>query len=84
MKKVDDTFSVLHTHGVAGLVGGLMVGLLADPNMVEYVANPAAGKNAATVTVSGWFYGGGPTQLIHQGETALFVIALNIVGPSSS
>ncbi|HTZ54652.1 MAG TPA: ammonium transporter [Candidatus Acidoferrum sp.] len=80
MKKVDDTFSVLHTHGVAGLVGGLMAGLMADPKMIEYVANPAAGKNAATVTVSGWFYGGGPAQFIHQAEAAGFIIAVNIVG----
>ncbi len=80
MKKVDDTFSVLHTHGVAGLVGGLMVGLFADPNMLEYVANPAAGKNAATVSVSGLFYGGGAAQFIHQAEAAAFIIVTNIIG----
>jgi Amt family ammonium transporter len=80
MKKVDDTFSVLHTHGVAGLVGGLMAGLVADPAMLEYVANAAAGKNAATVSVSGWLYGGGPTQFIHQAEAAGFIIVTNIIG----
>ena len=80
MRKVDDTFSVLHTHGVAGLIGGLMAGLVADPKMIEYIANPAAGKNGATVTVSGWFYGGGPAQFVHQAEAALFIIALNVVG----
>jgi Amt family ammonium transporter len=80
MKKVDDTFSVLHTHGVAGLVGGLMAGLVADPAMIEYVANAAAGKNAATVTVSGWLYGGGPTQFVHQAEAAAFIIVVNIIG----
>ncbi|HTU68983.1 MAG TPA: ammonium transporter [Candidatus Baltobacteraceae bacterium] len=79
-KKVDDTFSVLHTHGVAGLVGGLMAGLVADPNMIEYVANAAAGKNAATVSVSGWLYGGGPTQFVHQAEAAAFIIVTNVIG----
>jgi Amt family ammonium transporter len=36
-RNVDDTLGVIYTHGVAGLVGGLMVGLLADSNMVEYL-----------------------------------------------
>jgi len=31
MQRVDDTFGVLHTHGVAGLMGGLCVGLFANP-----------------------------------------------------
>ena len=39
LQKVDDTFSVLHTHGVAGAVGGLMVGIVANPNMIEYLSN---------------------------------------------
>ena len=29
--KVDDALGVVYTHGFAGLFGGLMVGLLADP-----------------------------------------------------
>lgn len=79
LKKVDDTFSVLHTHGVAGLVGGLMAGIAADPKMIEYVANPAAGKNAATSSVTGWWYGN-PAQFVHQAEAAAFIIVLNIIG----
>jgi Amt family ammonium transporter len=34
---VDDTLGVVYTHGFAGLAGGLMVGLLADSNMVVYL-----------------------------------------------
>jgi len=34
---VDDTLGVIYTHGFAGLIGGLMVGLLADSNMVVYL-----------------------------------------------
>jgi Amt family ammonium transporter len=34
--KVDDALGVIYTHGFAGLTGGLLVGILADPNMVEY------------------------------------------------
>jgi len=34
---VDDTLGVVYTHGFAGLVGGLLVGLLADSNMLVYI-----------------------------------------------
>ena len=79
LKRVDDTFSVLHTHGVAGLVGGLMAGIASDPKMLEYVANPAAGKNGTPSSVQGWWYGN-PMQFVHQLEAAAFIIAVNIVG----
>src|SRR5712691_5449997 len=41
-KKVDDALGVVYTHGFAGLFGGLLVGLLADPNMIVYLG---LGKN---------------------------------------
>jgi Amt family ammonium transporter len=34
--KVDDALGVVYTHGIAGLFGGLMLGIFADPNMIEY------------------------------------------------
>ena len=33
---VDDTLGVVYTHGFAGLIGGLLVGLLADSHMILY------------------------------------------------
>ncbi|MHB8147264.1 MAG: ammonium transporter [Vulcanimicrobiaceae bacterium] len=78
MKKVDDTFSVLHTHGVAGLVGGLMAGIASDPKMLEYFANKTV-KGATDVSVTGWYYGNF-AQFVHQAEAAAFIIVLNIVG----
>jgi Amt family ammonium transporter len=36
-RAVDDTLGVVYTHGFAGLVGGLLVGLLADSNMILYL-----------------------------------------------
>src|SRR5580700_5971398 len=36
-RSVDDTLGVIYTHGIAGFTGGLLVGLLADPNIVEYI-----------------------------------------------
>ncbi len=77
MKKVDDTFGVVHTHGVAGLFGGLMVGLFGNPAMVEYYTHDPKGS---VVSASGLLYGGGATQLIHQLEAAAFIIVYNIIG----
>ena len=34
---VDDTLGVIYTHGFAGLIGGLLVGLFADSNMIVYL-----------------------------------------------
>jgi Amt family ammonium transporter len=36
-RSVDDTLGVVYTHGVAGLTGGLLVGVLADPHIIEYI-----------------------------------------------
>ena len=38
MQRVDDTLSVFSTHGVAGLTGGLLVGLIANPGTRQYTA----------------------------------------------
>jgi Amt family ammonium transporter len=61
---------VVHTHGIAGLVGGLMVGLVADPNMIVYFGS----GSTANVSVGGLFYGAGLGQLKIQAIAALFVI----------
>src|ERR1019366_2356622 len=63
---VDDTLGVVYTHGIAGLCGGLLVGLLADPH--------------GAVSVGASFLpgllqpGGGATLLRWQAETALWVV----------
>src|SRR5579863_141308 len=75
MMKVDDTLSVFSTHGVAGLTGGLLVGLLANPAMIEYVGTD---KDAPGVSISGWFYGN-PHQLLLQFYGAAFIIAYNAI-----
>ena len=68
-KKVDDALGVVYTHGIAGLFGGLLVGLLADPNMIVYLG---LGKNP-NVNGAGLFYGHGH-QLLVQAGAALTVI----------
>jgi Amt family ammonium transporter len=67
--RVDDALGVVYTHGFAGLAGGLMVGLLADPQMIVYLG---AGKNP-DVAAAGLFYGH-PMQLLIQAGAALTVI----------
>ena len=36
-RNVDDTLGVVYTHGFAGLIGGLLVGIFADSNMLVYL-----------------------------------------------
>jgi ammonium transporter, Amt family len=69
-RKVDDTLGVFHTHGVAGLAGGLLVGVLADPHIVEYLG----GSTGQDVTTAGWLYGHHPKQLLIQAGAAGTVI----------
>jgi ammonium transporter, Amt family len=42
-RSVDDTLGVVYTHGFAGLAGGLLVGVFANPKMVIY---PGCGTSA--------------------------------------
>ncbi len=76
MMKVDDTLSVFSTHGVAGLTGGLMVGIVANPAMLEYIGTD---KEAPGVSVTGLLYGDSGHQLLMQLYGALFIIAFNAI-----
>jgi ammonium transporter, Amt family len=51
--KVDDALGVVYTHGFAGLFGGILVGLFADPKLIVYIG---LGKTP-NVTTAGAFYG---------------------------
>jgi Amt family ammonium transporter len=77
-KKVDDTLSVLSTHGVAGLIGGLAVGFFGCGDMLVYLA-PEGDKQAPGISVTGLFYGDTGNQLLMQVYAALFIIAYNAV-----
>lgn len=79
LQKVDDTMAVLHTHAIAGSLGGFLVGLFAEPklNRLFYGTD---GK------YMGLFYG---LQMgkVHEGFRqigiqllgVLFIVTLNIV-----
>ena len=78
--KVDDALGVVYTHGIAGLLGGLMVGIFADPGMVEYGVAGAHFKGKGAFAVSGWFYGHSFHQLWEQFLAACWIIAWTAFG----
>jgi Amt family ammonium transporter len=75
-RSVDDTLGVIYTHGVAGLVGGLLVGFLAEPSLVEYIGIGGASNLPGKSSV---FYGGSWTLLRWQAETAGWVIGYTAI-----
>ena len=75
VNRVDDALGVVWTHGLAGLIGGLMVGLVADPKMTEYYTS----SGGTGFSVNGLFYGGGWKQFEHQAQAALWIIVFTAV-----
>lgn len=70
-KQVDDTLAVFYTHAVAGLLGGIMTGLFAHPDLCEL---------ALPVPTNGAFYRGkGGKQLLKQLVGAAFIAVWNLV-----
>jgi Amt family ammonium transporter len=60
-RNVDDTLGVIYTHGFAGLAGGLLVGIFADPQMALFY----------TRTKHGLVAGGGVAGVVHGNWTLL-------------
>jgi Amt family ammonium transporter len=73
-RSVDDTLGVIYTHGIAGLCGGLLVGFLADPHIVEYIGIHGAENLPG---FAGVLNKGGTKLLRWQAETAAFVIVFS-------
>jgi ammonium transporter, Amt family len=76
-RSVDDTLGVVYTHGIAGLCGGLLVGFLANPKLIEYFG--AGGGATAIPGLSSVFHGGSWTLLRWQAETAGWVIGYTAI-----
>jgi Amt family ammonium transporter len=92
---VDDALGVVYTHGMAGLTGGLLLGIFGDPNMIQYgcghlngsgqvVATTPATYGTATAhctvtAVNGLLYTGSGHQLWEQFRAAVFVIIWSAV-----
>jgi len=72
--KVDDALGVVYTHGIAGLLGGLLVGFLADPGMAEYI-----GVGQPSAVVKGLFYTGSWHQEWEQFLAAVWIIVFTAI-----
>jgi Amt family ammonium transporter len=69
-RSVDDTLGVVYTHGIAGLLGGLLVGLLANSKMIEYFGT--GGEENISIV-------GGTHLLGKQALAALWVIVFTAI-----
>lgn len=79
--RVDDAMGVIYTHGIAGLLGGLMVGIFADPKLLEYGVAGKVYDAAGSFSVGGWFYNGHSFhQLWEQFLAASWIIGYTAVG----
>jgi hypothetical protein len=58
---VDDTPGIVHTHGITELIGGLMVGPVADPKMIEYADTMNSSRSVSI--------GGNPPVVTDRGHT---------------
>lgn len=85
LQKVDDTLGVFHTHAVAGLLGGLLSGLFAKPELLSMFYYDDTTNHQMT----GFIYGianhdfhNGLRQMGFQILGALFITAWNVVATS--
>lgn len=71
LQRVDDTLGVFHTHAVAGILGGFLTGLFAEPTLCSYFL-PVQNSR-------GLFYGKleGAKQLGKQVAGGLFIVGWN-------
>lgn len=72
LQKIDDTLGVFHTHAVAGILGGVLTGLFAEPELSALFL-PVTNSRGA-------IYGGsGGMQLVKQLAGAGFIVVLNVI-----
>jgi Amt family ammonium transporter len=74
-RNVDDTLGVFYTHGIAGLLGGLLTGVFADPNMTVYLGL----KKTPSIAAAPGLIHGNWTLLKWQAIAAAFVIAWSAI-----
>ena len=76
-RNVDDTLGVIYTHGFAGLAGGLLTGVFANPHMIQAFGPAGTTKGDATA-FAGVIYGNWKL-LKWQLLAGLFVICFSAV-----
>ncbi|MGH2842160.1 MAG: sterol desaturase family protein [Solirubrobacteraceae bacterium] len=79
LRKVDDTLGVIYTHGLAGLAGGLLTGVFADPSLGSLDGAPASvGLLYGSARLLGWQALAGGWVILWSG--ALTFALLKLVG----
>ena len=78
-RNVDDTLGVVYTHGFAGLTGGLLVGVFADPHMGPFDAiSYSTGLVHGSATLLKWQFFAAAWVIVWSG--AVTFILLKLVG----
>lgn len=79
-QKVDDTLGVFHTHAVAGLLGGLLSGLFANPNLLlMFYGDPTSHGPGFIYGIINGNFKHGLHQMGFQVLGALFITVWNVV-----
>ena len=78
LKRVDDAMGVVYTHGLAGLTGGILVGVFADPSVIIYASSGASKTGLTPVSFAGALYGN-PKQVWIQLLAALTIIVYDAI-----
>ena len=78
MRKVDDAMGVVFTHGLAGLTGGILVGVFADPSVIIYASSGTSKTGLTPVSFAGALYGN-PKQVWIQFLAALTIIVYDAI-----
>jgi Amt family ammonium transporter len=78
LRHVDDAMGVVFTHGLAGLAGGLLVGVFADPAVILYASSGTSHTSLTPVSFAGALYGN-PKQVWIQFLAALTIIVYDAI-----
>ncbi|XP_077221203.1 ammonium transporter 2 member 3-like [Tasmannia lanceolata] len=78
-QSVDDTLGVFHTHAVAGLLGGLLSGLFAKPNLLELFYHSLDRRPGLVYSFHDGEFGRGLTQMAVHLIGAAFIAGWNVV-----
>lgn len=76
-QSVDDTLGVFHTHAVAGVLGGLLSGLFAKPELLNFMYGKDV--HGPGLLHSGGHLHAGLKQMAYQFVGAIFIAAWNAV-----
>ncbi|CAK9168185.1 unnamed protein product [Ilex paraguariensis] len=81
-QQVDDTLGVLHTHAVAGLLGGLLSGLFAQPTLLKMFYNTSHHSPGLLYSILDGNIIPGLRQIGYQILGAVFITVWNVLATS--